>query len=101
VVLPRGPVSRLPAVTVTHNQTVNGPGGDEVMSMRPGEIVGHAAVQDLAIRLAPNNDATPRAFLNLGEPVVIQTQVHVGQQTWLLIRSITGNGWVRSGDVLR
>jgi hypothetical protein len=101
VVLPRAPVSRLPVVNVTRTQTVNGPSGDEVMSMREGEIVGHAAVQDLAIRLAPNNDATPRAFLNLGEPVVIQSQIHVGQQTWLLIRSITGNGWVRSGDVLR
>ena len=101
-ILPRTPVSRQAAVIVTHSQTVISPGngGDVSTSMRPGEQVGHAAVQDLAIRLAPNDQAAPRAFLNYGEAVVIQSQTRVGQQTWLMIRSITGNGWVRSGDVL-
>ncbi len=102
VVLPHSPAPRTPLVIVTHPQTVNGPGGeDPSMAMHPGEILGRAAVQDLAIRLAPNQDAATRAFLNYGEAVVIQSQIRVGQQTWLLIRSITGNGWVRSGDVLR
>ena len=67
----------------------------------PGEALGHAAVQDLAIRLSPTDQADVRAFLNQGEPVVIQHELHAGQQTWLLIRSETGIGWVRSGDVLR
>ena len=108
VILPHGGTGRQPAVIVTHNVVGNdaaaGPPTttDELsVSRRPGELVGHAAVQDLAIRLAPNDQAATRAFLNYGEAVVIQSQVHVGQQTWLLIRSITGTGWVRSGDVLR
>jgi hypothetical protein len=63
--------------------------------------VGRAAVQDLAIRLAPNDQADIRAFLNAGAPVVIQSEARLGKQTWLLIRSETGVGWVRSGDVLR
>ena len=67
----------------------------------PGETVGHAAVQDLAIRLGPTDQADVRAFLNQGERVVIQHELRVGQQTWLLIKSETGIGWVRSGDVLR
>ncbi len=102
LVLPHSPAPRAAAVIVTHAQGVNGPGGnDPSMPMHPGEFIGRAAVQDLAIRLAPNDDAATRAFLNYGDAVVIQSQVRVGQQTWLLIRSITGNGWVRSGDVLR
>jgi hypothetical protein len=66
----------------------------------PGESAGTAAVQDLPIRLSPNDDANVRAFLNRGERVVIQQRVHEGQQTWLLVRSATGNGWVRAGDVM-
>jgi hypothetical protein len=57
-------------------------------------------VQDLAMRLGPNDDAGVRAFLNRGMRVVIEQQVRVGLQTWLLIRSVTGSGWVRSGDIL-
>ena len=66
----------------------------------PGEVAGAAAVQDLPIRLNPNDDANVRAFLNRGERVIIQQHVHEGQQTWLLVRSATGTGWVRAGDVL-
>ena len=104
VILRPSQSARPPVVIVTHSHGVNGPSGtagDPTASLRPGELVGRAAVQDLAIRLAPNDDAATRAFLNYGEAVVIQSQTRVGQQTWLLIRSITGNGWVRSGDVLR
>ncbi len=109
VVLPRGGGAvRQPTVIVTHNEGASGspngpPAGPEDLTVarRPGEFVGRAAVQDLAIRLQPNDQAATRAFLNYGEAVVIQSQVRVGQQTWLLIRSITGSGWVRSGDVLR
>jgi hypothetical protein len=70
--------------------------------LRPavGEIPGTAAVQDLPIRLNPNDDANVRAFLNRGERVIIQQKVKLGQQTWLLVRSATGTGWVRSGDVI-
>jgi len=32
--------------------------------------------------------------------VVIEREARVGAQTWLLVRSMTGSGWVRSGDVL-
>ncbi len=75
--------------------------GDPIQQVAPGERVGRAAVQDLAIRLAPNDQADIRAFLNAGAPVVIQSEARLGKQTWLLIRSETGVGWVRSGDVLR
>jgi hypothetical protein len=67
----------------------------------PGEIPGTAAVQDLAIRLSPNDDANVRAFLNRGERLVVQQAVRIGPQTWLLIRTTTGTGWVRAGDVER
>lgn len=66
-----------------------------------GEIPGTAAVQDLAIRLSPNDDANVRAFLNRGERLVVQQAVRIGPQTWLLIRTTTGTGWVRAGDVDR
>jgi hypothetical protein len=125
VVLPRSGAVRQPTVIVMHNAGAGGssasvptgasaaasPGAsiggqptgpdDLGVARRPGDLIGRAAVQDLAIRLAPNDQAATRAFLNYGEAVVIQSQVHIGQQTWLLIRSITGTGWVRSGDVLR
>jgi hypothetical protein len=74
--------------------------GDSGMHLQLGERPGLAAVQDLPIRLSPNDDATVRAFLNQGEHVAIQQQVHSNGQTWLLIRTGTGTGWVRAGDVL-
>jgi hypothetical protein len=67
----------------------------------PGEVPGTAAVQDLAIRLTPNDDANVRAFLNRGERLVVQQEVRIGAQNWLLIRTTTGTGWVRAGDVER
>ncbi len=76
-------------------------GANNPLHLRPGEVAGTAAVQDLAIRLSPNDDANVRAFLNRGERVVVQQAVHVGPQTWLLIRTATGIGWVRAGDVER
>jgi hypothetical protein len=73
---------------------------DIVMRLAPGEHYGTVLVQDLAVRLNPNDDAGIRAFLNRGMRVVIEQQVRVGLQSWLLIRSVTGSGWVRGGDVL-
>ena len=108
VILPHGQTgTSAPSISVqtTRRPQANpapplGP-GDPTAHIAPGEILGHAAVQDLAIRLSPNDEATIRAFLNYGEKMVIQAQVKVGAQTWLLVRSATGVGWVRSGDVLR
>ena len=76
-------------------------GGNNPLRLGAGEIAGTAAVQDLAIRLSPNDDANVRAFLNRGERVVVHQAVRVGSQTWLLIRTATGDGWVRAGDVER
>ncbi len=73
--------------------------GTSPLRLGPGEVAGVAAVQDLAIRLTPNENANVRAFLNRGERVVIHQQVRVGSQTWFLIRTATGIGWVRAGDV--
>jgi hypothetical protein len=87
-----------PAVTVQPSDAAL---SDPAAHLGPGERLGRAAVQDLAIRLNPNDQATIRAFLNYGDRVVIQAQLRTGPQTWLLIRSATGSGWVRSGDVLR
>jgi hypothetical protein len=74
--------------------------GDALLRLGPHERPGSAAVNDLPIRLEPNNDATIRAFLTYGDRVVIEREARVGAQTWLLVRSMTGSGWVRSGDVL-
>ncbi len=63
---------------------------------RPGTVL----VQDLPVRLSPNDNGEVRAFLNRGTHVLIGRQTRVGVQTWLLIRTVTGSGWVRSGDVL-
>jgi len=73
--------------------------GDAVLRLAPGEHYGTVMVQDLPVRLNPNDDAGIRAFLNRGMRVVIEQQVRVGVQSWLLIRSVTGSGWVRGGDV--
>jgi hypothetical protein len=73
---------------------------DIVMRLAPGEHYGTVLVQDLAVRLTPSDDAGIRAFLNRGMRVVIEQQVRSGVQNWLLIRSVTGSGWVRGGDVL-
>jgi hypothetical protein len=71
-------------------------------ALRPGrnERLGTALVQDLAVRLMPNDSADVRAFLNQGTKVVIMQQSRVGPQNWLLIRSGSGAGWVRASDVL-
>jgi len=74
--------------------------GSSGIHLLVGERPGLAAVQDLPIRLSPNDDATVRAFLNQGEHLAIQQQVHSNGQTWLLVRTGTGTGWVRAGDVL-
>jgi hypothetical protein len=75
--------------------------GNSGLHLLLGERPGMAAVQDLPIRLSPNDDATVRAFLNQGEHLAIQPQqVHSNGQTWLLVRTGTGTGWVRAGDVL-
>jgi hypothetical protein len=71
-------------------------------TLRPGrnERLGTALVQDLAVRLMPNESADVRAFLNQGTRVVIMQQSRVGVQNWLLIRTGSGAGWVRASDVL-
>ncbi len=71
-------------------------------TLQPGhnERLGTALVQDLAVRLMPNESADVRAFLNQGTRVVIMQQSRVGLQNWLLIRSGSGAGWVRASDVL-
>jgi hypothetical protein len=71
-----------------------------VLRIAPGERAGAARVQDLAIRLSPNDQATIRAFLNRGEPVAVEQQVRIGMQNWLLVRTATGTGWARAGDVV-
>jgi hypothetical protein len=73
---------------------------DIMMRLSPGERYGTVLVQDLVVRLNPNDDAGVRAFLNRGMRVVIEQQVLVGLQSWLLIRSVTGSGWVRGGGIL-
>jgi hypothetical protein len=73
---------------------------DALMRLSPGEHYGIVLVQDLPVRLTPNDDAGVRAFLNRGMRVVIEQQARVGMQSWLQIRSVTGSGWVRGGDVL-
>jgi hypothetical protein len=74
----------------------------EEQALRPGrnERLGTALVQDLAVRMTPNEGADVRAFLTQGSRVVIVQQVHVNGQNWLAIRSGSGNGWVRASDVL-
>ncbi len=104
VVLPHGQQAAPPAQgarpAAMGAQTQQGP-GDPATRLAAGERIGHAAVQDLAIRFSPNDEAAIRAFMNYGEKLVIQAQVKAGPQTWLLVRSATGVGWVRSGDVLQ
>jgi hypothetical protein len=105
VILPHGPPqATVPAQAARQPSPATRPGegpGDPMARMATGERLGHAAVQDLAIRFTPNDEASIRAFLNYGEKLIIQAQVKVGPQTWLLVRSATGVGWVRSGDVLQ
>ncbi len=75
-------------------------GMDSTLRAGVGETAGTAAVQDLPIRMSPNDDANVRAFLNRGERVVIEHRVREGSQTWFEVRSATGVGWVRAGDVI-
>jgi len=72
----------------------------EPLRPEPNERLGTTLVQDLKVRLMPNDSADVRAFLNQGTRVVIMQQARVGVQNWLLIRSSSGTGWVRAGDVL-
>ncbi len=74
---------------------------DIVMRLSPGEHYGIVLVQDLPVRLNPDDAAGVRAFLNRGMRVVIEQQARVGPQLWLQIRSVTGSGWVRDTGVLR
>ncbi len=76
-------------------------GAGNPLRMQPGERLGTVLVQDLAVRLSPSEDASIRAFLNRGMRVVVEQQVRVGPQAWLLIRSQTGSGWVPGGGVQR
>ena len=76
------------------------PATDNALRLSPGESYGTVLVQDLAIRYSPSDDAGVRAFLNRGMRVVVEQQMRVGVQSWLLVRSVTGSGWVRGGDVL-
>jgi hypothetical protein len=85
--------------TITIGRADMAQGADIMMRLAPGEHYGTVLVQDLAVRLNPNDDAGVRAFLNRGMRVVIEQQVYVGVQSWLLIRSVTGSGWVRGGDI--
>jgi hypothetical protein len=109
VILPHGPPQPTTPAQPARQTGTNAPASgqlaqataDPVAHLAAGERFGHAAVQDLAIRFSPNDEASIRAFLNYGEKIVIQAQVRVGPQTWLLVRSATGMGWVRSGDVLQ
>lgn len=102
-----GPVSSA-AVQTPQPQTAS-PQGQPVASapaaasaeaLSAGERFGTVLVQDLAVRLTPNDGSSVRAFLNRGmRVVVVARQVSAGTQDWLFIRSITGSGWVRSGDI--
>jgi hypothetical protein len=74
--------------------------GERALRPLPGERFGTVLVQDLPIRMTPVEDGEVRAFLNRGTRVVVQRQLRLGERSWLLIRSVTGSGWVPSGDVL-
>jgi hypothetical protein len=71
------------------------------LRLGPGERLGTVLVQDLPVRLTPNDDADVRAFLNRGSRVVVEQAMRIGLQNWLQIRSMTGSGWVRGGAILR
>lgn len=103
-------MARLPPQELLHPRAAQHPAqgvraqapdeADMLMRLSPGEHYGIVLVQDLPVRLNPNDDAGVRAFLNRGMRVVIEQQARVGMQSWLQIRSVTGSGWVRGGDVL-
>jgi hypothetical protein len=102
--------ARLPAAALLHPRSVQHSAqtlrpqepelADVVMRLSPGEHYGIVLVQDLPVRLNPDDVAGVRAFLNRGMRVVIEQQARVGAQTWLQIRSVTGSGWVPSAGVL-
>ena len=92
---PRGGSAPPPTV-----QAAGDAASDPTLKIGRGERLGTALVQDLAVRLAPNESAGVRAFLNQGTRVAISGQERVGPQNWLYIRSGSGFGWVRAGDVL-
>ncbi len=96
------PPSRL--ISVNHDGPVSlgsqGAAPEAPARLIATEQTGTAAVNDLAVRFNPNDNAGIRAFLNIGEHGLIERQAHVGQQDWLFIRTETGEGWVRSGDIL-
>jgi DNA-binding transcriptional MerR regulator len=66
----------------------------------PGEIRGNAAVQDLALHYEPREDSGVRAYLTMGAALIIMREATLGDRHWLLVRSASGMGWARSGDVL-
>jgi hypothetical protein len=84
-------------------------GGDDsglALRLGPNELLGTAAVQDLAIQVTPGEGASVRAFLNRGEPIAIEegsgNRVRFGAQTWLRVRTQSNfTGWARSGDVMQ
>ena len=100
-ILPMPGLSGQLRTTMVVHPEVQADSGSAMLRIAPGERRGAAAVQDLAIRLSPNEQATIRAFLNRGEPMAVQQQVRIGTQTWLLVRTSTGTGWVRAGDVMQ
>lgn len=81
---------------------------ESVLTLRlgPNELLGAAAVQDLAIQVTPGDGSSVRAFLNRGEPIAIEegigNRVHFGAQTWLRVRTPSNfTGWARAGDIMQ
>ena len=97
---PNTPRAATSAVTQAMLRPVDPDAGGQALRPASGERFGTVLVQDLPVRLTPSDDGDVRAFLNRGMRVVIERQVRAGDQNWLLIRSVTGTGWVRGGDVL-
>ncbi len=95
-----GPIGATPPTSQTVVRQLEPEAGEPSLRPSPGERFGTILVQDLPVRLTPSDDGGVRAFLNRGMRVIIERQVRIGLQNWLLIRSVTGSGWVRSGDVL-
>ena len=88
------------ATTQAMLRPVDPDAGGQTLRPAVGERFGTVLVQDLPVRLTASEDGGVRAFLNRGMRVIIERQVRASDQTWLLIRSVTGTGWVRGGDVL-
>lgn len=90
-----------PTKTATIDNGEHAPAADAPpLRVAAGEHLGQAAVQDLPLRLQPNEDADVRAFLNMGERLIIERRIQTGGQTWFYVRSQSATGYVRAGDVL-